>query len=453
MGFSLRVGARVRHRTLGIGRILATRHEGYELLVEFPKLAQWVRARDLMSEDRITGAQREVQQIPPPGERSTKAHAGSSPARAILEAMRLGIAPPVGIERFTVGRLFEVAAVRDWLRDEAEGALVLEGAYGAGKSHLLRYISHDALSLGFAVAHTSVDPTEGVLTVPRRAYAHLVRGLLVPVGEAVVGLESALERASHVPAALEAVRDHPYLGPALMALSRGTLPETAWAVLRGERTRGDFLPPFYDHQTAANLACNLLSGLSYLLAAAFDLRGLLLLFDEVETAPHTLYAYERVHAKNLLRGLVLTASDDDILLTEPVLREGDSFVGAETGLLFSGHLKHRYLHAVPCRLKVLFAVTPDTLWPVFRGWRQTVPRLGLEPLSEPELRALFDLTCDLYREAFGCDLGPARPAVYRLLCERVPGGEPRSFLKGAVELLDFSRHYPGQVPGESLRQR
>jgi hypothetical protein len=128
-------------------------------------------------------------------------------------------------------------------------------------------------------------------------------------------------------------------------------------------------------------------------------------------------------------------------------------VGAETGLLFSGHLQLRYLHALPCRLKVLFAVTPDTLLPVFRGWRQTVPRLGIEPLSDREIRDLFDLTCDLYREAFGSEIGLARPALYRLLRDRVSGGEPRSLLKGAVELLDFSRYYPGQIPSEALRQR
>jgi hypothetical protein len=442
MARSLRVGARVRHRTFGTGRIIAEKHDGFEVLVEFPKLAQWVRARDLIVEELLANASsaRAARAEPAPP---------TSEARAILEAMRLGIAPPVGVERCTVGRLFEVATVRDWLRDEAEGALVVEGAYGAGKSHLLRYLRSDALSLGFGVALCSVDPSEGVLTVPRRAYAHLVRDLSVPVEGTVVALESALERAAHSPAGVEAVRDHTYLGPALEALRRGPLPESTWALLRGERTHGAHLPAFYDHQTAANLACYLLSGLGHLFAAAFDLRGLLLLFDEVETAPDTLYAYERMHAKNLLRGLTLTASDDDVLLSEEVRRDGTT-VGAETRLLYSGHLPLRYLFAVPSHLKCLFAVTPGTLLPVFRGFRQTVPQLEVAPLSAAEVRALFDLTCDLYAEAYGTSTA-GRGALYSLLRERVPGDHPRLFLKGAVELLDFVRYYPGQTPAEALR--
>jgi len=352
-----------------------------------------------------------------------------------------------------VGRLFEVAAARAWMRDEAEGALVLEGAYGAGKSHLLRYLRSDALSLGFAVACASVDPTEGVLTVPRRAYAHLVRDLAVPLPDGVVGLEEALERAARVDGVREAIREHAYLGPALEALAQGGLTEGAWAVLRGERTRGERLPPFYDHQTAANLACYLLSGLGALLAAAFDLRGLLLLFDEVETAPDTRYPYERLHAKNLLRGLTLTACDDDVLLTESVQRVGNASVGAETGLLYSGHLGLRYLFSVPCHLKCLFAVTPETLLPVFRGWRQSVPRLGLTPLSDGEIRALFDLVFDLYSEAHGLRLGVDRRPSFDLLRERVGDDNPRLFLKGAVEICDFLRFHPGEVPADALRQR
>ena len=41
-------------------------------------------------------------------------------------------------------------------------------------------------------------------------------------------------------------------------------------------------------------------------------------------------------------------------------REGTS-VGEETRLLYSGHLRERYLYAIPSHLKCLFAVTPETL--------------------------------------------------------------------------------------------
>src|SRR5262245_15194472 len=105
-----RIGASIRHRRLGIGRVLAEKQEGGEILVDFAGGVQWVRTRDVLAE----GVALERPQPPTRTE-----------ARAIVESMRLGIAPPVGIERCTVGRSFEVATVRDWLRDEAEGALVL----------------------------------------------------------------------------------------------------------------------------------------------------------------------------------------------------------------------------------------------------------------------------------------------------------------------------------------
>ena len=458
----LPIGTRVFHETFGVGEVLAEKHDGYEVLVGFAKFSQWLRTRDLvLATDKR--ARLGPQAAPRPGAAADAAPAtvvpvGRSQARAIVESMRLGVAPPVGIERCTVGRHHEVSAVRSWLRDEAEGALVLEGGYGSGKSHLLRYLRADALALGFAVATTGVSPTEGVLTVPRRAYAHLVRDLAVPLRTAgqegpleLIGFEAALERAAQIPAALAEAATHEFFGPALQALSRGKLPESAWSVLRGERTRANLLPPFYDHQTAANLACYALSGLSRLLVEAFGLRGLLLLFDEVETAPSTRYGYERAHSKNFMRGLVLVSCDDDALLDEDITMEQGGFVGSETRLLYSGHLQSRYLGHVPSHMKTLFAVTPDTMLPVFQGWRTTVPHLAVEALDERELRALFDLTCGLYSEAFGGDVGPGKETLYRLLRQRVPGDHPRTLLKGAVELLDFTRLYPARVPADALR--
>ena len=278
----------------------------------------------------------------------------------------------------------------------------------------------------------------------------MVRDLAVPALGSVVSLEGALERAAHSEGALEAARGHAYLRPALEALARGPVPESTWAVLRGEQTRGALLPPLYDHQTAANLAGYMLSGLGHVLAAAFDLRGLLVLFDEVETAPSTLYSYERIHAKNLMRGFILTACDDDILLDEEIALRGGSMTGAATGLLYSGHLAHRYLYAIPSHLKFLFAVTPETLLPVFRGWRETVPRLEVAPLSEDELRALFQLTCELYGEAYRTDSKALRQVLWPLLRERVHGENPRQIIKGTVELLDYLRFHPG-APLDALR--
>lgn len=459
-------GTRVFHETFGVGEVLAEKYDGYEVLVGFAKFSQWLRTRELvLASDKR--ARLGPQSAPQPGAAEDAAPAtvvpiGRTQARAIIESMRLGIAPPVGIERCTVGRHHEVGAVRTWLRDEAEGAMVLEGGYGAGKSHLLRYLRADALALGFAVATTGVSPTEGVLTVPRRAYAHLVRDLTVPVRAAastadadapaeLIGFEAALDRAAHVPAALAEAETHAFYGPALQALSRGKLHESAWSVLRGERTRCNLLPPFYDHQTAANLACYALSGLARILVAAFELRGLLLLFDEVETAPSTRYGYERAHSKNFMRGLVLVSCDDDALLDEEISMEQGGFVGSETRLLYSGHLQSRYLGQVPSHMKTLFAVTPDTMLPVFQGWRTSVPHLSVEALDERELRALFDLTCGLYSEAFGGEVGPGRETLYRLLRQRVPGDHPRTLLKGAVELLDFTRIYPTRTPADALR--
>ncbi len=131
-----------------------------------------------------------------------------SPA-ATLEAMRLGVVPRGDIEAFTVGRDPEMELVADDLRRAGErgGALrTFLGGYGAGKTHLLELIAHQALAANFVVARAVLDPEETAPSHPKRVYRELVRSLIYPDrptgGHA--SLRPLFERALERPEALEA---------------------------------------------------------------------------------------------------------------------------------------------------------------------------------------------------------------------------------------------------------
>jgi len=74
----------------------------------------------------------------------------------------MGIPPDGDICHFTVGRKNEIEILTERLKEREPGALLLKANYGAGKSHLLRFIREYALAKGWAVSLTSVDAKSAV---------------------------------------------------------------------------------------------------------------------------------------------------------------------------------------------------------------------------------------------------------------------------------------------------
>lgn len=74
-----------------------------------------------------------------------------------IESLRKGIPPEGLIEHLTVGRSSELAQLHATLDSGDSTAFLIKANYGAGKSHLLRYIREYALSRGYAVSSVTVD--------------------------------------------------------------------------------------------------------------------------------------------------------------------------------------------------------------------------------------------------------------------------------------------------------
>ena len=104
-------------------------------------------------------------------------------ARVAIESLRSGIPPTGYVRQFTVGRKHEIDGLTERLVNSKNGALLVKANYGAGKSHLLRFIREDALSRNFAVSSVTVDSGSEVrFNRMDQIFGAVVRGLELPGG-------------------------------------------------------------------------------------------------------------------------------------------------------------------------------------------------------------------------------------------------------------------------------
>ena len=69
----------------------------------------------------------------------------SCQAQMIIESLRKGIPPEGFVRHFTVGRKSEITDLRQRLNTHNGTVLLLKANYGAGKTHLLKFIREEAL--------------------------------------------------------------------------------------------------------------------------------------------------------------------------------------------------------------------------------------------------------------------------------------------------------------------
>ena len=106
-------------------------------------------------------------------------------AATIINALKGGVVPRVGLEYITVGRAEEIDAIlRDIELIEAGGATFrfIVGKYGSGKSFLLQTIRNYATGRGFAVMDADLSPERrfaGTKGQGLATYKELVRNLSV----------------------------------------------------------------------------------------------------------------------------------------------------------------------------------------------------------------------------------------------------------------------------------
>ena len=82
-------------------------------------------------------------------------------AQAVLNSLKGGVVPRIGLPYVTVGRKNEIAALLHDIDIIAEGGAsfrFIMGKYGSGKSFLLQTIRNYAMDRGFVVADADLSP-------------------------------------------------------------------------------------------------------------------------------------------------------------------------------------------------------------------------------------------------------------------------------------------------------
>lgn len=445
----VRRGAEVMHPRWHRGIVVDTRHKGFEVLVRFGRDSQWVRATELSTTAR---EKRPVQEIARVRTARLARERVDNPQkiqdlRALFEAFRLGIVPHGAIVDWTFGRDREVEAIKAWLGDQGYGSLVLEGAYGTGKTHLLEVLYAKAIEMGYAVTRIGFDPSEAPAAFPKRVYRRAIRALRVPIDGRVVGFREALREAAL--RGDELLEGHPFLGDAMARVRAGTITDPQWEELEGRDSGAGLTTGLYDYTTSANIYCNILSGLGNLFVRGLGTLGFLLLLDEVETAQTWLYHYHWRRGLNFFQGLSLTANDHPELLDEVVEKRKTAHRGAETGLVYSGHNPVPYLWSLPSYLKVVFAITPGAFTKRFLDWHPEQPIVTLSSLPADSLGALFERLADAYELVHGATLDRKGRDMLRSVAQRrSQDGTTRVTIKAMIEGLDFVRFHPGRPYSE-----
>lgn len=119
---------------------------------------------------------------------------------AIIQSLRGGVVPAVGLQHIQVGRKSEVAALLTDLQNVEDGAAAVRfivGRYGTGKTFFLNLIRNVALQRKFLVVQGDISPDQrlhGTGGVARAFYAELVKNMATRSKPEGGALSSVVER-------------------------------------------------------------------------------------------------------------------------------------------------------------------------------------------------------------------------------------------------------------------
>ncbi|MFA5213339.1 MAG: BREX system ATP-binding domain-containing protein, partial [Methanoregula sp.] len=384
-------------------------------------------------------------------------------ARWIIEALRLGIVPHQQVEQFSCGREVEMEKMDEWL-SSGDGCMMLSGAYGAGKSHMLNLTLTRALRQGWAVALVEIDPEETPFNQPKKIYRQIIRSFRYTNGERdcifadfVADICSAQD-----PGASGTIREHPIIGKLISArsqeISRSVddqeyTDEDLQNWIEGEEITIPGLPRLDNFQTMGNLYCNILSGIGWGVTHMLGLRGLLILMDEGESIDKSWDSgIQSANAENFLKGLILMANNDTNLKLEAEAlhhhRYGGMFDAQNTGSLtklrYGGRKKHLlpFIWGETSHVKMLFSFVPEIVEVVNTTiihddeiWQQ-IRKIELSPLDEGDFMELSENIRAMYARAYHY----SAPESIEPVLKR---DKTRRFVKSVVESLDVMRFNPG----------
>lgn len=440
------IGRLIEHRTFGKGSIQEARHRGLDLYVLFEDgVRRWVRIEDV----RFLSVSPILERAQTPVSIQTSE---SFRSRSMVEAFRLGIVPYGSVEAFTFGRNAEISQMKEWLNNKDIGTLIVEGEYGSGKSHLLEYLYALALNQGYAVVTTELDPNESPPFKPKAVYRKLIQSFRYKDGSTIRNFRDFLRALNRL--GKERFNTHRYLSEVIE--KAGTIQDSEWLWNGIEGKESYYWPVLYEHGTAANVYCNILGGLSWGACAVLGLKGMVVILDEAENVDRG-YWYQVDKGLNLFYGLAMLAGNDVRLANEGIVWKYEpgigTWFGQETNLIYHGHARTvRYCFKLPSFLKVAFAFTPTyygTYSMAERLEQQGVHllRLNLQPLSETALKEVFEHVCLLYDSSYSfLESDYDIDECFEHIKSR-SGVKTRSFIKGAVEVLDLRRFHPNMSLG------
>ncbi|MAE71136.1 MAG: hypothetical protein CME06_11805 [Gemmatimonadetes bacterium] len=323
-----------------------------------------------------------------------------------LEALRLGVVPARGIREYTVAREPELASLSAMLNEE-RGCRVLWGDYGSGKTHLLEAAEQLALERGFATARITLDPRENALHYPLRLYRRIAASVRVPdqVGS---GLDWLFEKLIDSPMHhdWEGRRASRFFSPYLKVLRRESrLAHLVRDYVAGEPVnveevnhvaaragwRGKRMLTMSDFRTFGRMYVHLVGTLATWYSDA-GLRGLVLLFDEVERVDALGLVARRYALEVLKHYAAVTIPPGDLAFEPDLLYRGGHKVHRELPLKFRGNQP----------LCTVFALTPlDEI----RGYFSTVTHakaysIDLAPLRSELLPDLVRRIAAIYQRAY-----------------------------------------------------
>ena len=196
----MKIGDSFTHIKWGRGTILSLESRGRRLgaKVKFGFASDWISideipdGESLRSQAPLIGG-KDVRPSPSSGTGASRDRGLS--ARAGVQALKLGQVLECHVEKLSVGTESHAVAFEEAFR-QAERRhpklIVIEGAWGVGKTHLLTLLSAHAANRRFAVSTTILDGWAASLSDPMRLLESITSSIRFPDQAAPMGLGSML---------------------------------------------------------------------------------------------------------------------------------------------------------------------------------------------------------------------------------------------------------------------
>ena len=192
-------GESVRHPQFGNGRLLAVQSRGGNLAahVDFGYMREWVLVAELKGQD---GRDLPNDAKQPP--RTTSSRIGVKPlakgvaaARSAIIALRLGQIREGDVVSLSVGTDDVQNQLKEFVKSAAKRrscSVLIRGAYGSGKTHLLTMLSAIAAKRGLALASVLLDGEGTSMSEPNSLLSSILRSLRYPDEVAPAGIKHRL---------------------------------------------------------------------------------------------------------------------------------------------------------------------------------------------------------------------------------------------------------------------